>query len=191
MPLLPACSWTVILESDRAGTLGHAAWNWWRSATFLASRVAVPRNYTSQQANCRNGRSVLLHGHGDPGRAHEDEYDNCLIDSLRQCVGIVADRKLVRDDLMQEFHTAVGRAQVTQTSFLDVESHWRAILQSLFKHNTCGAPAQCDIRQYCVIALDATNPGNGNVNGNLSASNRLVVMNTSDIHFDPCLRLLD
>lgn len=128
-------------------------------------------------------------GHGDPGRAREGEHNNCLIDSLRQCIGITADRKLVRDDLENEFRNAAGRALVTQTSFLDVESHWRAILRSLFLHNTSGAPAQCDVDQFCVIALDATNPGNGNVNGNLSAPNRLVVMNTSDIHFDPCLQL--
>ena len=128
-------------------------------------------------------------GHGDPGRAHEGENNNCLIDSLRQCTGLMVDRKLVRDDLVSQFHTAAGRAAVTQTSFLDVESHWRAILQSLFLHNTSGVAAQCDVSQFCVIALDATNPGNGNVNGNLSAPFRLVVMNTSDIHFDPCLLL--
>ena len=130
-------------------------------------------------------------GYGDPGRAHEGEHNNCLIDSLRQYVGIVADRKLVRNELVQQYHTAVGRARVTHTSFLDVETHWRAILHCLFKHNTSGAPAQCDITQFCVIALDATNPGNGNVNGNLYASYRLVVMNKNDTHFDPCLPVVE
>ena len=87
-------------------------------------------------------------GHGDPGRAHEGEFNNCLIDSLRQCVGITADRKLVRADLENEFRNAVGRARVTQTSFLDVDSHWRTILRSLFLHNTSGEPAQCDVSQF-------------------------------------------
>ena len=75
-------------------------------------------------------------GHGDPGRATENESNNCLIDSLRQCIGIHVDRRRVRADLLQEFSAAIGRARVTQGSFLDFESHWRAILQSISRHNT-------------------------------------------------------
>jgi hypothetical protein len=128
-------------------------------------------------------------GHGDPGRASKGETNNCLIDSLRQCIGMSADRKAVRADLLHEFGNAVGRAQVSQTSFLDVESHWQSIIQSLFKHDTSDLSAHCNTRDYCVIALDSTNPGNGNVSGNLTAPYRLIVMNTSDRHFDPCLQL--
>ena len=128
-------------------------------------------------------------GHGDPGRAHEGEYNNCLIDSMRQCIGIHVDRRKVRADLVQVFGSAPGRADVTHSSFLDVESHWRSILESIFRHNTSGIPAVCNIGDYCVIALDATNPGNGNVNGNLAAPYRLVVLNSNDVHFDPCLRI--
>ena len=128
-------------------------------------------------------------GRGDPGRAANGEYNNCLIDSLRQCVGMSADRTAVRCDLEAEFHSADGRARVTQTSFLDVESHWQTILRSLFLHNTSGLPVACEPQDYCVIALYANRVGHGAVLGNPRAPNRLVVLNTSDIHFDPCLPL--
>ena len=59
-------------------------------------------------------------GRGDPGRAAHGEYNNCLIDSLRQCVGMSSDRNAVRCDLEAEFRSADGRARVTQTSVLDV-----------------------------------------------------------------------
>ena len=41
-------------------------------------------------------------GRGDPGRAADGEYNNCLIDSLRQCAGLLASRKSVRSDLKIE-----------------------------------------------------------------------------------------
>ena len=126
-------------------------------------------------------------GYGDPGRAADGEFNNCLIDSLRQCVGIISDRKAVRHALIEEFGSADGRAKVTGTSYLDIDSHWRSILRGLFEHNLSGLPHHCSLGSYCVIALDATNTDNGVVLGNLDAPIRLVVLNHSDVHFDPCL----
>ena len=100
-----------------------------------------------------------------------------------------SDRLAVRCDLEAEFRSAAGRARVTQTSFLDFESHWQAILRSLFLHNTSGLPTLCEPLDYCVIALYANREGHGDVQGNPLAPNRLVVLNNSDIHFDPCLPL--
>jgi hypothetical protein len=166
--------------------------------TISGTRGALPhynqvvwsfnKNTTKQQNSIVDidGLSYYI-GHGNPGRAAEGESNNCLIDSLRQCVGLLVDRRKVRADLQKEFCNAEGRALVTQTSYLDIEYHWRAILQSLFRYNTSGLPPHCEIHEWCVIALDYSNPGNGNVNGNLAAPNRLVVMNTMDRHFDPCL----
>ena len=108
-------------------------------------------------------------------------------DSLRQCLGLVADCKLVRRDLVTQYANASGRARVTTSSYLDVESHWKAILRSLFLHNTCGVPTTCNTDDYCVIALSAERGANGSVEGSRAASRKLVVMNYSDIHFDPCL----
>ena len=131
-------------------------------------------------------------GHGDPGQPSQGEYHNCLIDSLRQCVDIHSDRRAVRADLMTQCAQAVDRAKVTLTSYLDVELHWQSILQSLFKHNRDGLNTTCNFHDYCVIALYVNaqcNVGNGIVLGNVSSPIRLVVLNYSDTHFDPCLRL--
>jgi hypothetical protein len=127
--------------------------------------------------------------YGNPGNRSEGECNNCLIDSLRQCLGIETDRKKVREDLVREFRNKPDRdrAQVTHMSYLDIESHWRAILQSIFKHNTSNSPTECDLDEYCIIALYATNKDQGWTNDNLDARYRLVVLNTSDMHFDAYL----
>ena len=125
-------------------------------------------------------------GYGNPGGMND-----CLIDSLRQCLGLDTNSRKVRDDLMKDFAEALDqRARVTENSFLDLESHWRRLLQSLFMHNASGIPRDCDLESYCVISLythNGTDSANGLVVGNIMARNRLVVMNTSDVHFDPCL----
>ena len=42
---------------------------------------------------------------------------------------------------------------------------------------------------YITVLVCANREGNGNVVGHLTAPNQLVVLNTSDVHFDPCLPL--
>ena len=122
-------------------------------------------------------------GRGDPGG-----FNDCLIDSLRQCLGLDTNPRKVREDLMVAFADALdGRARVTPNSYLDLGSHWDTLLRSLFKNNTCGATTECDLQQYCVISLYRNNVNNGLVVGDVRAPQRLVIMNTSDMHFDPCL----
>ena len=113
---------------------------------------------------------------------------------MRQCIGITADRivelrRQVRRDLQRDFCNAAGRARVTRYSYLDVENHWRTILQSFFQH-AFPLPQSCEVNDYCVIALHAdSDGGNGNVNGDLRAPHRCVILNWGDVHFDPCLQL--
>ena len=130
-------------------------------------------------------------GRGDPGTDINGACENnCLIDSLRQCLGIVADCRQVRRDLINEFARATGdRARVGVANYLDVEAHWRSILRSLFRHNVSGLPATCNVDDFCVIALSANNVGHGSVEGTMGAPRTLVVLNHSDQHFDPCLPL--
>ena len=54
-------------------------------------------------------------------------YNNCLIDSLRQCLQLTCDRVAVRNDLIRDFGQAAGRAEVTIQSYLDADSHWQAM----------------------------------------------------------------
>ena len=130
-------------------------------------------------------------GRGNPGNPCDGEHNNCLIDSLRQCLGITCDRKKVRQDLMAAYGHATGRAKVTSTSYLDVDSHWKALLTSLFRHNEDGLPASVELDWFCVVALYRDRPDNGVVLGDIGNPRvrRLVVLNTRDMHFDPCLRL--
>ena len=104
--------------------------------------------------------------------------------------GIICDRKKVRQDLMAAYRDATGRAKVTFESFLDVDSHWKAILTSLFRHNE-PRPLNLDLEQFCVVGLRRDQPNHGVVIGDIHNPRlrRLVVLNTGDVHFDPCLRL--
>ena len=114
--------------------------------------------------------------------------NDCLIDSLRQCLSLDTDPRKVRSDLMLVFGGALeARARVTPNSYLDLDSHWRVLLQSLFRHNTCGASPECDLEMFCVVSLYRNNVNSGLVVGNIQAARRLVIFNTSDVHFDPCL----
>ena len=79
------------------------------------------------------------------------------------------------------------RRHVSHDSYLDIVSHWRAIIRGLFRHNTSGRDRNCDPDQYCVIALSGNDGANGAVEGNPNSGTRLVILNWGDIHFDPCL----
>jgi hypothetical protein len=125
-------------------------------------------------------------GHGNPGSERDGEYNNCLIDSLRQCLNLLVDRKRVRADLIALFGNANGRAKVTLNSFLDLDSHWQTIVVSLFRHTLCNPNANVQLDNFCVIGLFTDDPDHGVVLGDRS-KRRLVVLNTSDTHFDPCL----
>ena len=136
---------------------------------------------------------VYKKGYGFPGDPTLGEYNNCLIDSLRQCLSYMAcDRQKVRADLVEEFGkvpSADFRRRVTCDSYLDIDCHWQAILRSLFRHNSSGYPTTCDLNDYCIVALYGDRPGNGVVLGNKNAPFRLVIVNWRDVHFDPCHRV--
>ena len=56
----------------------------------------------------RGDRTVIVDGvryyvgRGDPGRARDGEFNNCLIDSVRQCLGVQVDRKVVLADSVRD-----------------------------------------------------------------------------------------
>ena len=134
------------------------------------------------------GNSYVV-GRGDPGTDINGACgNNCIIDSLRQCIGIVADCRQVRRDLINEFAGATGdRARAGVANYLDVEAQWRSILRSLFRHKETGLPVTWSVDDFRVIALSANNAGHGSVEGHLDAPRTLVVLNDNDVHFDHCL----
>ena len=132
-------------------------------------------------------------GYGNPGDSTLGEVNNCLIDSLRQCLDdLSCDCRDVRRDLQKEFGGSEGqdhRRVVTHSSYLDVEFHWQAVLRGLLRHNSSGRDGSFEPNDYCIVALYGDRPGNGVVLGNMNAAQRLVIVNWGDVHFDPCLRL--
>ena len=99
----------------------------------------------------------------------------------------------MRQDLLKEFASASGQANVTESSFLDLTSHWESIVRSLFAHNEDGLQQVIDIHSICVIGLSwdgsDTTSTHGVVEGNMQARRKLIVLNTGSFHFDPCLPL--
>ena len=177
-------------------TRGHVAWSadaqqlldtQAGTAGMLPHMSQLPWEFSNQARTqlCVDGAHYRK-GYGDPGGSN-----NCLIDSLRQCVpGLACDVQAVRRDLQAEFGDSFGhdpRRRVTGDSYLDVDIHWQAILRSLLLHNTSGLPRLFEVDNYCVVALFGNRPGHGVVLGNASATYRLVVVNWGDVHFDPCL----
>jgi len=163
-------------ESGTGGSLPHyrqVVWNFVGCNPYGARELRLDGKFYSV-------------GHGDPGFARDGESNNCLIDSLRQCLNLLVDRKRVRADLIALFGNANGRAKVTLNSFLDLDSHWQTIVVSLFRHTLCNPIANVQLDNFCVIGLFTDDPDHGVVLGDRS-KRRLVVLNTSDAHFDPCL----
>ena len=134
-------------------------------------------------------------GRGVPGAPGTMEQNNCLIDSLRQCLGdglgseFICDRTLVRRDLQQAF-AAAGVDQVSHSSYLDVNAHGMEILRSLFAHTVSHSHIAFDRNDFCIIAIRREEIRHGaEPTGTLGAPHRLVVMNTrNNTHFDPLLR---
>ena len=63
------------------------------------------------------------------------------------------------------------------------------IIRILYRRNTSGQESECSVGDVCIIALYANREGHGSVVGQLTTPNHLVVLNTADVHFDPCLPL--
>ena len=135
-------------------------------------------------------------GRGEPG---SDEYgclNNCLIDSLRQTLGLQCDCTDVRRDLQQQFSNVdpmENRRYVDYRSYLDVRCHWRAILRSLFSHSIGAPTTSRDPHDYRIITLstqgvERSTCTHGAVEGDANARYTLVILNVGDVHFDPCLR---
>ena len=161
------------------------------TAGSIPHMFQVPWNFTNEARDELIVDGIAYKkGYGFPGDPTLGERNNCLIDSLRQCLSHMAcDRQKVREDLVEEFGNIAKedyRRRVTNDSYLDVECHWRAILQSLFRHNSSGCPTTCDLNDYCIVALYGDRPGHGAVLGNKHAAHRLVIINWGDVHFDPC-----
>ena len=90
-------------QAGTGGSLPHMS-----QVTWSFEREVTRRGTSTLTVNGQ----IYYIGRGGPGRAIDNEYNNCLIDSLRQCLGLMTNRVAVREDLIAEFKDAAGRAQV-------------------------------------------------------------------------------
>jgi hypothetical protein len=89
---------------------------------------------------------------------------------------------------MAEFgHARDERVHVSHNSYLDLDSHWETLLRSLLTHSRSAVRLEFYLEDLCVVSLFRNSENNGLVVGDVNAPRRLVVMNTGDMHFDPCL----
>ena len=131
--------------------------------------------------------------------ASDGSQNDCLIHSLRQCLGMVANVAAVRHDLMQEFqascgpachHTGVACTQVCTKvyarNFLS-DDHWEAVIRLLGKHCATGR-INLDPTNFCVRIIELTWQDNGTVLGNPAAPHRLTIAREGTNHFIPAIR---
>ena len=109
--------------------------------------------------------------------------NNCLIDTLRQSLQLVAKVAWVRNQLRRQF--ADGPAIVTEENFLTLQHHWRAIIELLFEADESGKPkASSDI--FTIVCVDLTYRDNGEVVG--QGPFKLHIAREETIHFVPLIR---
>ena len=124
---------------------------------------------------------------------------NCLIHTLRQCLGVIVNVDAVRADLMREFTTPCSptchpsgarctRActKVYEENYLNTD-HWEAVVRLLGRHCATGR-LRLDASHFCVRVLELTWQDNGVVLGNPLAPRRLTVARENGNHFLPVLR---
>ena len=106
--------------------------------------------------------------------------NNCLIDTLRQKLNIIASVGSVRRRLQERFPS--GEARVTAHNFLELQAHWRAVLE--FLGQTAGRPI--DTNHYRVVCLDLTIGHSGDVVG--TGALTLHIARVGLNHFVPLIR---
>lgn len=115
------------------------------------------------------------------------EDNNCLINTLSQCVNTECDVSRVRSDLIDLFSIAPGRGLVTGRSFLELDIHGQAVLQAIYRHATAG-PVDIDIDRYCIIGVSIHDVGHGGVVvGPRDAEIKCMVVCEDYQHFRPLL----
>ena len=100
---------------------------------------------------------------------------------------VFAYKKKIRFARFGQHYSTDDRAFVSHTSYLDVDSHWKAMLLSLRRHSVPRPSSSLNLADYCVVALNGNSRTHGVVLGDLHVTERLIIVNWGDVHFDPCL----
>ena len=110
---------------------------------------------------------------------------NCLIDTLRQCLDLVCNVSYVREVL--EHRHRGKNSQIGHMAYLQLDWHWRDVLQLLAQHNLCDR--SFDVNDCRVVCVDMNMPGHGDVFGRVAARRILYICRQNLNHFVPLFRL--
>ena len=130
-------------------------------------RISDPRSLPDLSVGGGNVEVVINGNVFSLGSASGDDC-NCLINTLRQQLRLIANEKEVRHELNKRHRSGVG--QVIPGDFLELEHHWADVIDLLFLFNESGCMPQLpDGRMwstdYKIIAVDMRHLGNGDVVG--------------------------
>ena len=112
------------------------------------------------------------------GRASGDD-NNCLIDTLRQKLNVVVSLQAVRLLLMDQFPS--GPRQVTDWNYLELQHHWRHVIQFLGVASHIRKAFDPD--RFRIVCIDRQYRGNGDVEGNGPVALHIARVNAN--HFVP------
>ena len=157
-----------------------------QSAPNMFERRIVTLDRLQHQVRVHIDDRVFLKGYADGGGC------NCLIHTLQQCVHehipIVANREWIRSELCRRFPVP-GPNAVQPYTYLDLRSHWEAILELLgTSAQAMGLDPQHLVRPetFRITCIEERKQVVGDEVG--SGRIRLYVLNEDFRHFVPLLR---
>ena len=106
---------------------------------------------------------------------------NCLIDSIRQALGVYADVQVVRQHLRGSF--PAGPHRVSPNNYLDFAEHWSSTIDWLGIVSEQAGGTRVVASDYKVVCVDASLPGNGDVQGR--GDTTLYLLRENMCHFVP------
>ena len=142
--------------------------------------------HLTQTAWHREGELVVIEGRlYEQGHASGHE-NNCLIDTLRQSLGIEADASWVREQLECRFHrdAVIGEAVVRCGAFLELQHHWRDTIELLFEADQSGK-VKCCRESFKITCVDLRYMGHGDVVG--YGPHHLYIARVGANHFIPLI----
>ena len=122
-----------------------------------------------------------MRGHASGAR------NNCLIDTLRQQLGLTVDCSVVRRGLQARFRD--GEAKVDAANFLELRHHWRDVIDLLFQADVSGK-LKIDSSRFRITCVDLDFAGNGEVvQGDVGEPlHPLCIARENQNHFIPLFR---
>ena len=129
----------------------------------------------------RQGQHICIEGELFAKGKATGQGNNCLIDTLRQTLGLEVDVRFVRRRLQSQFHRP-GADVVLENNFLDLAYHWSAVINALF----LAKQSKRDSQDFKVVCVDLRFGGNGDVVG--TGPTTLYIAREGACHFVPLHR---